>query len=452
MNRTVKNTISMLVIICMIAILFSANAFASDKEEISYKSYIWSDEERLSAIITEENYFEVSQDTLTFESNEVYVVKGNVTVSERIECGQNVKLILTDDSTLDLAQGIHVMGSLDIYGNGTLHSVIAEHKSSFSNIGLNKGETSCDITIYGGLLDLRNEGQEPCINTGRGNFTQFDGKIDAYTLGDGIQAGSITIYGGEQNITSQHMAGITADTVTIYEGEHKYSGILGAGVEGKDITFNGGYTITKSRNGAGVGSGDNSRYGKSSCNSITINGGYVGAESISGASIGSGECGSCSNITINGGDVVCENTYGAAIGSGSGGKCNAVNINGGCVLNYTSHGYIFRGNAVRILSDGEMPTITLGDGVVLHYGQTSDDFADPQKVVTSASKDITKILKDERKILIIPDGYYASPYDNTGSVFFNASTTIIVGLSALIVGVVAGAFIGKKTGRRNGSN
>ena len=97
-----------LLTICMMAVFFPAGVFAAEEEPVTYKAYLWAETELLSTTIKEENYFEVTRDTATFESNEVYVVKGTVDVADRIECGQNVKLVLTDDSVLNAGKGIHV--------------------------------------------------------------------------------------------------------------------------------------------------------------------------------------------------------------------------------------------------------------------------------------------------------------------------------------------------------
>ena len=451
MKNTIKKISALVLSLCMILSLFTICAFADEREEVDFKAYIWSDE-LLSTIMSEQYYFEVSPETTTFESNEVYVVRGTVTVDNRIECGQNVKLVLTDGSVLNVDKGIHVAGSLDIYtekdGNGTINSTLERENNSFSNIGINTGDSGCDIGVHGGDINLIHNGDESCINAGTGSFTQYAGDISSIAnWGNGIKAGTINICSGKLTTFSNGGAGITATTVNIYDGELDCTGSSGAAVEGKDITINGGEVMAKSSSGAAIGGGDakSSMVNISSCNSITINNGFVQASSYTGAVIGSGFAGSCNTITINNGKVSLANTYGGALGSAVGGTCKTVCINGGTVLSIGAYahdpqGFAFRGTDGFGCKAGTMPEIKLGKDIKLHYRASLEEPQKDTDYVTSTSKNIKTTLQDKKSLSVIPSDVYGY----TGAILSGGSTTIIIACVALLIGAAAGLLIGKK--------
>ena len=453
MKKTVKKGITVFLAVFLLLAIFTVNVFADEKEPVEFKAYIWSENELLSTVMEELYYFELTSDTNTFESNETYVVRGSVTVPNRIECGQNVKLVLTDGSELCAEKGIHVRGSLEIFGGtentGTLVSNLTKSENGFSSIGINTGDTSCSVTVHGGQIKLRHDGNDPCINAGSGDFTLYRGNVEARSYdGNGITAGTITVCDGNLLGTSAFSAGISGNTVTIYGGEMNFEGVYGAGIEGKDITINGGIIEAESSSGAGIGSGTVKKTfkGITSCNSITINDGNISTSSYTGASIGSGQDGSCGTITINGGRIMPEMSYGGALGSGVGGSCSLVNINGGLVINFNlfDTGYAFRGEAGFGSKAGKMPDIKLGKGVKVVY-RDSFIYSEPEeRYVTSDSKNIKETLQDRRSIAVLPKEQDEMRNGGTGSFFSSGSSAILISCMTLLLGGAAGFLMGRR--------
>ena len=91
-----------------------------------------------------------------------------------------------------------------------------------------------------------------------------------------------------------------------------------------------------------------------------------------------------------------------------------------------------------------MPTIHIGQNATLYYGQTSEELNAREHYVTSKSEDVTKILKDQKHIAVIPDEFLNPINANTGSVFSDISMTLIIACGALLLGAAAGLLLGKK--------
>ena len=126
-----------------------------------------------------------------------YVVKDNVTISERITVNGNIRLLLLDGCTLTAPQGIAVEGSnsLSIYaqsdGDG-MGALVADGWIGNAAIGssVTTGTTSVtcgNITIHGGNIKA---------NTA----SKSDGA--AIGGGQGAASGTVTIYGGVVEATS----------------------------------------------------------------------------------------------------------------------------------------------------------------------------------------------------------------------------------------------------------
>ena len=211
------------------------------------------------------NYTVVDGSTTAW-SDGWYVVNRNVTIDELVTVTGNVRVILTDGTTLTVNGGINV-------AKGNSFSVYAQ------SVGENTGRLTANSGDWGAGI-------------GGGN---------------GKAAGTITIHGGEVTANgSKGGAGIGGGSGVGFDGS------------GGTITIHGGsVTATGGENAAGIGGGQGGSGGN-----ITINGGSVTATGgMSAAGIGGGYDGSGGTITIHGGNVTATGGMSAAgIGDGYGGS------------------------------------------------------------------------------------------------------------------------------------
>ena len=289
------------------------------------------------------NYTVVDGSTTAW-SDGWYVVNRNVTIDELVTVTGNVRLILTDGTTLTVNGGI---GGINV-AKGNSFSVYAQ------SVGENTGRLTANSGDWGAGI-------------GGGN---------------GKAAGTITIHGGE----------VTANGSKGGAGIGGGSGV-GFDASGGTITIHGGsVTATGGENAAGIGGGQGGSGGN-----ITINGGSVTATGgMSAAGIGGGLNGSGGIITIHGGSVTATcGSLTAGIGDGYGGSGGSfatrtdghalIVANGG--ISDTSNqnswsGIIFDGNTgtvygdqtlqenLKISSDKTLTvpkniTLTVKDGVTL---------------------------------------------------------------------------------------
>ena len=225
------------------------------------------------------NYTVVDGSTTAW-SDGWYVVNRNVTIDELVTVTGNVRLILTDGTTLTVDGGI---GGINV-AKGNSFSVYAQ------SVGENTGRLTANSGGWGAGI-------------GGGN---------------GKAAGTITIHGGE----------VTAN------GSKGGAGIGGGSGDGFDasggtITIHGGnVTATGGENAAGIGGGNNGSGG-----TVTIHGGSVTATGgQDAAGIGGGYDGSGGTITIHGGNVTATGGMSAAgIGGGLNGSGGKITIHGGSV-------------------------------------------------------------------------------------------------------------------------
>ena len=225
------------------------------------------------------NYTVVDGSTTAW-SDGWYVVNRNVTIDELVTVTGNVRLILTDGTTLTVNGGI---GGINV-AKGNSFSVYAQ------SVGENTGRLTANSGDWGAGI-------------GGGN---------------GKAAGTITIHGGE----------VTANGSKGGAGIGGGSGV-GFDASGGTITIHGGsVTATGGENAAGIGGGLNGSGGN-----ITINGGSVTATGgMSAAGIGGGYDGSGGTITIHGGNVTATGGMSAAgIGGGLNGSGGIITIHGGSV-------------------------------------------------------------------------------------------------------------------------
>ena len=178
----------------------------------------------------------VDSNTTTWQSGNVYYVRENVTINERVSVKGRVNLIIEEGAELHALRGIGVRNGneLSIEGHGKLYA--DGKKAMWSGIG---ADNTQDRNDHGGDIN---------INTWPGSSVSVEAR------------------GGEYG------AGIGASDLTGFEG---------------NITIDGGYVLAVGgTNAAGIGA---ARWGNAREATITINGGTVIAMGNGGgAGIGAG--------------------------------------------------------------------------------------------------------------------------------------------------------------------
>ena len=197
--------------------------------------------------------------------------------------------------------------------------------------------------------------------------------------GAGEGFGSITINGGEINITGIWGAGIGgggrsasySGSIVINDGEinaiSDYGAAIGGGSGGSggSIVVNDGLIYAESKTGAAIGGGMSGEGG-----AIEINGGTINATNTKdGAGIGGGYKGNGGNILFNGGNTTTISNFGAGIGGGSSGNGSQISINSGSIFSTSfwgagiGGGRLGNGGTITIV-DGEIETdSTSGSGI-----------------------------------------------------------------------------------------
>ena len=300
------------VIACIIAfaVVFTqikVEAFA--EEVVKY----WDRERNEQVTLKTEDVTAVTGDMTTLgDANSTapkwYVVKGDVTVNERINMAGNVHLILADNSKLDAKKGIAVLkdNSLTIYGENkevttSTGKIIAEGDNGNAGIGGNLSKDTGNIKITGGKIDASSK---------KADIAQYGRYEESGAgIGSGLRTGdgggspfTIEITGGEINAKA-HSGGGIGNNITEEE--------IGT------IEIKGGKITARSEYGAGIGSNSSDPAGN-----IKITGGEISSSSFRGAGIGGGdgqELDSICTIEISGGIVEAISDKGDGIGIG---KCN----------------------------------------------------------------------------------------------------------------------------------
>ena len=313
-----------------------------------------------------------------------YVVKGDVTITPRLDTHGAVNLILTDDCHLTVPWGINVKegDTFTIYAQSTAEASmgkltaclpeLSDHEKSvwpvagLSGIGAgvrvwaandNYYENEGTIIINGGNIHAKGQQASSAIG---GSYQDRNVSSDGDTPGNLRQGGSITINGG-----------IVCTKLRTSGGAHTADS-FGIGTcygNGGSVTINGGTIIAEASSSA-ISSG---RGG-----SITINGGNVTAHgginryenqplyAIPGNGIGPLEGGS---ITINGGTVKASSD-GDGFGIGGAGVHHTaemhITINGGNIETTAN-----RNNAAIGDKSKQKSSVTITDGVVHAVGKGS---------------------------------------------------------------------------------
>ena len=326
-----------------------------------------------------------------------YVVKGDVTITPRLDTHGAVNLILTDDCHLTVPWGINVKegDTFTIYAQSTAEASmgkltaclpeLSDHEKSvwpvagLSGIGAgvrvwaandNYYENEGTIIINGGNIHARGQQGSSAIG---GSYQDRNVSSDGDTPGNLRQGGSITINGG--NVTAH--GGINR-----YENQPLYA-IPGNGIgplEGGSITINGG-TVKASSDGNGFGIGGAGVHHTAEMH-ITINGGNIettanrnnaaiGDKSKQKSSVtitdgvvhavGKGSAagiGSTGDIRITGGEISAfAEGGGAAIGSIGGVDCKSITINGNAIKSISSKD----GACIGAATGGSVGSITISD-------------------------------------------------------------------------------------------
>ncbi|MBR0414960.1 MAG: hypothetical protein IJI67_07815 [Clostridia bacterium] len=289
-----------------------------------------------------------------------YTVSENTTMPSRLIVDMGaVHLIVCDDTTLTLGEGIEVgkNASLSIYtqvnNSGKIcadinrNNLPAAYKDA-AIIGGGADSADCgDITIHGGILDLKTTGWTygSVIGGAKGGspnvITIYGGTIDLCQSGEAALLG-----GGSGACVSRH----EGEGIRIFGGTLNAVGLQGgcaAGIgSGRNVKssigsiaiYGGTVTATGKNGAAGIGGGEGSTNGQ-----VDIYGGTVttsGIDSkVTGAGIGSGcKANQTEPIRIHGGTVVTSSHSGAGIGAGCGGDATEIEIDNANVIATVSAG------------------------------------------------------------------------------------------------------------------
>ena len=210
-----------------------------------------------------------------------YVVKGDVTITPRLDTHGAVNLILTDDCHLTVPWGINVKegDTFTIYAQSTAEASMGKLTACLPELS----DHEKSVWPVAGL-------------SGIGAGVRVWAANDNYYENEG----TIIINGG--NIHAKGQQGSSAIGGSDYDCNVSSDGDTPGNLrQGGSITINGGIVCTELRTSGGAHTADSFGIGTCGGNggSVTINGGTVIAEASSSA-ISSGRGGS---ITINGGNV-----------------------------------------------------------------------------------------------------------------------------------------------------
>ena len=268
-----------------------------------------------------------------------YAVTSDMTISSRIDCTGSVNLILCDGAELSVPKGINVAegNSLTIWQQvqRTGKLTVTSPESHYAALGGGDGDGTGDITVNGGVLNLK-------------------ATFDAAGIGGG--------YGG------------SAGNIVINAG---------------DVTAQGGGLSAAIGSGGGYGSGGNVTINGGKITAIGGSGGAGGAAGI-GTSHRSGKTapGKTLTVNINGGDITATGgSFGAGIGGGSTGAGGTITITGGTIT--ATPGSDADAQAIGHGTGTEdSGTLTLGnDAVHIKVGTVSGEsvsYVDAEKRVSTA--------------------------------------------------------------------
>ena len=274
-----------------------------------------------------------------------YVVRGKVTINNRVNVTADVNLILADDAELNAKDGIFVAkrtgGRLTVWAQyrGWGKIIADATDTHWAGIGGNERDNGGRMTFNGGIIEAYGGTDASGIGTGdNGECDEIyinvpKGKPDDFTY--------VTAYGGKYGAgigggqdRNNKYTEINGGTVKAYGGRSGAGIGGGEGGGNEKIVINGGDVYAKGGAfGAGLGGGEH-EYGGAFGGTVEIHGGKV--EAIGGehaAGIGAGEDGSGLTFTMTGGDVTATAGEGAAgVGGAKGEPGGTVSITGGKIV------------------------------------------------------------------------------------------------------------------------
>ena len=289
------------------------------------------------------------------------VLDGRISVTGTPENPTNI--ILMDGRTLTVTGGIEVAKGnvLNIYGQkNNSGKIIATAGNNAAGIGGGDGIDGGTVTVYGGTVNATGGYNGAGIGGGwgvtGGTVTVWGGIVtangDGYSagIGGGIygDGGTVTVWGGTVNATGgiSGGAGIGGGSGTVTGSTGRIGG------DGGTVTVNGGtVNATGGNNAAGIGGGLDADGG-----TITVNGGTVNATGGNrGAGIGGGYRGIGGNVKIYGGIV-----------NATGGD-NAVGIGGVAAISWgVIHGTVaIYGGIVTAIGGSNAAGISTEDSLTL---------------------------------------------------------------------------------------
>lgn len=417
MKKLKKTVVVSVLTLCMMIALLPCSVFAADvgssnsQEPVTYIERSWNGSEVVETTRTVTDYIEVTPDTTYFANEKIYVVKGDVTVSDRILCDSHSRLVLTDGCTLQAEKGIGVdSGALfEIFGQeGNSGKLIANKKGEnrdCAGIGGNHGSVRSTIQIHGGYVCAypASDSWAPAIGGGtygRGyELTVYGGFVKAYgSYGAAIGKGhGDSTFNGKGNTT-----------ISLYGGTiEAENGGSDAVIETSDLIVAGGaINVVSTWDGPAISS-DNS----------VISGGFVLAASNAMGEVLVGP------VSISGGSVF-------VIGRGSGVNLTApVKITGGELM------AIADGSSK--MCEENLP-ITFTDNIQVVYGDT---VGETTAALQAGDAEIPYRAKYLKATPIQLDGVTS---DGSASIISDGSVIIIAACGALLVGAMLGLLLGKK--------
>lgn len=357
-----------------------------------------------------------------------YYVDQNKSIKTLHIMGDNVHLILKDNTTLTCTGGVKIEEGrgLTIYSQsyGSKQGKLVATQSYDDAAGIGSAKNAEDasgngigmgvLVVHGGDISATGNGGGAGIGGGKnrgigGYITIYGGKIDAKAdpgegsnckgaagIGGGFeghQDGDITIYGGVvtaigngtgDDITGAGIGGgnlCTAGNIYIHGGEVNAtaSGMGAAAIGGgghagfRSIVITGGVVHAVARKssrlgtaiiGTGAGIGAGSNAPDDQRGTITISNGVIMASSIEGAGIGVGKKTNGCTVNISGGMIVAMSERGAGIGSGNQGHGGTVNITGGQIMAVSTRD----GAGIGGGNSGDGGTVVISGGVVAATG------------------------------------------------------------------------------------
>lgn len=330
-----------------------------------------------------------------------YYVDRNITLQTLNIMGDDVHLILKDDTKLTCTGGVKLETGkkLSVYSQSATDTdpkqgvLLCDNYDYKNTAGIGGGENAGfgELIVHGGEIGANAKKYGSGIGSGamsgdspnsypRGTMRIYGGKVFAQggESGAGIGGGANFYYKNSEGLNYYQYGG----KVTV-KGGRNAAGLGGGGgyfkvtsnddapggTFGHAEIYGGELDATGGTNGAAIGSGNRADKDKNRASELIIEGGTITANSGScGAGIGSGRFSSGMKVTIKGGTVNAKgNDGGAGIGSGCGELGVASDggyflMTGGIV---TANGHAYINNEVAVSG--------LGGGLYCHGGEAHID-------------------------------------------------------------------------------